>query len=114
MKPFYSSKGRYTDNRQKIIIVEESKEGRKVKVMPKPEKMLEIISWWKSCNTKLDKDVLQYLKYLKKIKQLKEEYGLDAIQVLSLHLAASFKTNQLDYNKLKNQFIKNAKRRNIC
>ena len=48
----------------------------------------------------------EYIKLINEIEEIKEVHNFSAIQVCALHLAASFKTNKLDYNTLKEEFIK--------
>ena len=46
MKPFYSNKGKYKDGRKKVVIVFEN--GKKNVVLPKPEKLMDMLNMSKS------------------------------------------------------------------
>ena len=48
----------------------------------------------------------RFLDYVMEIEDLKENFKLNAFQVFLLHVASAFEVDNLNYEKLKEEFIK--------
>ena len=47
-----------------------------------------------------------YQDYFNEIEELKKEFNLSSMECLALHLTASFKVDDMDYDKLKDELTK--------
>ena len=60
-------------------------------------------------NTNKMSEKTKYQIFIDEIESLSKIYKFSAMQKLTLNLAASFKCNELDYDKLKEEFINETK-----